>query len=115
RPGGCAVIARLKGQLIEKSPGQAVIDVRGVGYQVFISLATYSAMPDTGVEAALDIHTHVREDAIQLFGFASKREKSVFERLTTISGIGPRLALTILSGSPVDDLIASIQGGDLGR
>ena len=109
------MIARLRGLLLEKTPEQVVLDINGVGYQAFISLPTYSSLPELGAEIVLDIHTHVREDVIQLFGFSSKRERSIFERLVQISGIGPRLAMTILSGSPVDDLIASIKREDLAR
>jgi Holliday junction DNA helicase RuvA len=109
------MIGRLRGQLFEKKPGELIVDVAGVGYRVFVAMPTYSAMPDPGIEVTLDIHTHVREDAIHLYGFASGREHVVFERLTGISGIGPRLALTILSGSSVDDLIGSIKRGDLAR
>jgi Holliday junction DNA helicase RuvA len=109
------MIGRLRGRLFEKKPGQLIVDVSGVGYRVFVAMPTYSATPDPGAEIALDIHTHVREDAIQLYGFATGRERSIFERLTEISGIGPRLALTILSGSSVDDLIGSIKRGDLAR
>lgn len=109
------MIAHLRGKLLEKTPGQAVVDVNGVGYRLFISLPTYSSLPEAGDDAALDILTHVREDAIQLYGFSSKRERSIFERLLQISGIGPRLALTILSGSSVEDLIASIKREDLAR
>jgi Holliday junction DNA helicase RuvA len=109
------VIARLRGLLLEKTPEQVVLDINGVGYQAFISLPTYSSLPELGAEVVLDIHTHVREDVIQLFGFSTKRERSIFERLVQISGIGPRLAMTILSGSPVDDLIASIKREDLAR
>ena len=109
------MIARLRGPLIEKTPGQAVVDINGVGYQVFITLPTYSSLPDPSAEVILDIYTHVREDVIQLYGFSTKRERSIFERLLQISGIGPRLAMTILSGSSVDDLIASIKREDLAR
>lgn len=109
------MIGRLRGKLLEKSPGQLLVDVHGVGYQVFVAVPTWSAVPDPGGEVILDIHTHVREDAIQLYGFAARLERTVFERLTQVSGIGPRLALTILSGSSVEDLIASIQKGDLAR
>ena len=109
------MIARLRGSLLEKTPEQVVLDINGVGYQAFISLPTYSSLPELGAEVVLDIHTHVREDVIQLFGFSTKRERSIFERLVQISGIGPRLAMTILSGSPVDDLIASIKREDLAR
>ena len=109
------MIARLRGPLLEKTPDQVVLDINGVGYQAYISLPTYSSLPDLGAEVVLDIHTHVREDAIQLFGFSTKRERSIFERLVQISGIGPRLAMTILSGSSVDDLVASIKREDLAR
>jgi Holliday junction DNA helicase RuvA len=101
--------------LLEKSPGQLLIDVQGVGYQVFVAVPTWSAVRDPGAEVVLDIHTHVRDDAIQLYGFSTRLERTVFERLTQVSGIGPRLALTILSGSSVEDLIASVQKGDLAR
>lgn len=109
------MIGRLRGELLEKTPGQLLVDVQGVGYQVFVAVPTWSAVPDPGGEVVLDIYTHVREDAIQLYGFAARLERTVFERLTQVSGIGPRLALTILSGSSVEDLIASIQKGDLAR
>ena len=109
------MIARLRGPLLEKTPEKVVLDINGVGYQAYISLPTYSSLPDLGAEVVLDIHTHVREDAIQLFGFSTKRERSIFERLVQISGIGPRLAMTILSGSSVDDLVASIKREDLAR
>lgn len=109
------MIGRLRGRLFEKKPGQLIVDVNGVGYQVFIAMPTYSSIPDTGAEIVLEIHTHVREDAIQLYGFSNSLERTVFERLTEISGIGPRLALTILSGSSVEDLVGSIKKGDLAR
>ena len=109
------MIGRIRGQLIDKRPGQLIVDVNGIGYQIFITTSTYSSVPDVGAEVILEIHTHVREDAIQLYGFAIPQERTVFERLTQISGIGPRLALTILSGSSVDDLISFIKKGDLAR
>jgi len=109
------VIGRLRGQLIEKAPGQVLIDIQGVGYRVFVAVPTWSAIPDPGGEVVLDVYTHVREDAIQLYGFSTRLERTVFERLTQVSGIGPRLALTILSGSTVEDLVSSIQRGDLAR
>ncbi len=109
------MIGRLRGQLFEKKPGHLIVDVHGVGYQVFVAVPTYAAAPDPGGDVALEIHTHVRDDAIQLYGFASARERAVFERLVGISGIGPRLALTILSGGSVDGLIRSIRNGDLAR
>lgn len=109
------MIGRIRGQLFDKKPGQLIVDVNGIGYQIFITTSTYLSVPDVGAEVILEIHTHVREDAIQLYGFAIPRERTVFERLTQISGIGPRLALTILSGSSVDDLISFIKKGDLAR
>jgi len=109
------VIGRLRGQLFEKKPGRLIVDVNGVGYEVQVAMPTYSLVPDPGADVTLEIHTHVREDAIQLFGFSTARERAIFERLTGISGIGPRLALTILSGSSVEDLIGSIKRGDLAR
>jgi len=109
------VIARLHGKLLEKRPGQLLVDVNGVGYEVFIAMPTHSVTPDPGADVILDIYTHIREDAIQLYGFATRLEKMIFERFTNISGIGPRLAMTILSGSSVEDLIASIKKNDLAR
>jgi len=109
------VIARLRGKLIEKEPSRVVLDVNGVGYEVFVPLTTFTAMPASGGEVALDIHTHVREDALALYGFSSRQERRVFERLIGISGIGPRLAVTILSGGSVEGLVTAIRRGDLGR
>jgi Holliday junction DNA helicase RuvA len=109
------VIAHLRGKLIEKEPARLIVDVNGVGYDVFVPLNTFSAMPERGAEVSLDIHTHVREDVIGLYGFSSRQERKVFERLIGISGIGPRLAVTILSGGTVEDLVNAIRKGDLGR
>jgi holliday junction DNA helicase RuvA len=109
------VIAYLKGKLIEKDTSRVVVDVNGVGYEVFVPLSTFSVLPDRGVEVSMDVHTHVREDIIALYGFSSRRERSVFEKLLTISGIGPKLAITILSGGPVEDLVTAIRRGDLAR
>jgi holliday junction DNA helicase RuvA len=109
------VIAHLRGKLIEKDTARVVVDVNGVGYEVFVPLTTFSAMPDRGSEVSIDIHTHVREDTISLYGFCSRRERTIFEKLMTISGIGPKLAVTILSGSSVDDLVGAIKRGDLAR
>lgn len=107
------MIARLRGTLVEKHPNQAVVEAGGVGYDVMISVTTYSALPAPGAEVALRIHTHVREDAIQLFGFLSPEERTLFERLITVSGIGPKLAITALSGLAVDDLVSAISGGEV--
>jgi len=109
------VIASLRGKLLEKEPARVVIDVHGVGYEVFIPTTTFTAMPSPGSDVALEIHTHVREDALALYGFSSRQERRVFERLITISGIGPRLAVTILSGGSVDGLVGAIRHGDLAR
>jgi holliday junction DNA helicase RuvA len=109
------VIARLRGKLAEKEPARVVIDVGGVGYEVFIPTTTFTAMPNAGAEVSLDIHTHVREDALSLYGFSSRQERRVFERLISISGIGPKLAVTILSGGSVDGLVGAIRRGDLAR
>ena len=109
------MIAHLRGRLIEKEPARVVIDTNGVGYEVFVPLSTFTALPDTGTEVSLDIHTHVREDIIALYGFSSRQERRVFERLITISGIGPRLAVTILSGGSIEGLVGAIRKGDLAR
>ncbi len=102
------MIARLSGTLVEVRPDRALLDVGGVGYDVAIPLGTFTALPAAGQKATLWIHTHVREDAIQLFGFISKQEKLVFETLLTVSGIGPRVALSILSGLPLPELVGAI-------
>jgi len=109
------VIAHLRGTLVEKTPARVVVDVHGVGYEVFVPLTTFSAMPHSGVEVSLDIHTHVREDVIALYGFSTRGERNVFERLISVSGIGPKLAVTILSGGSVEDLVTAIRRNDLGR
>ena len=109
------MIARLRGKLAEKEPSRVVIDVGGVGYEVFIPTTTFTAMPNAGAEVSLDIHTHVREDALSLYGFSSRQERRVFERLISISGIGPKLAVTILSGGSVEGLVGAIRRGDLAR
>lgn len=109
------MIARLRGKLAEKEPSRVVIDVHGVGYEVHIPLTTFTALPDSGAEVSVDIYTHVREDALSLFGFSSRQERRVFERLIGVSGIGPRLAVTILSGGSVESLVGAIRRGDLAR
>jgi len=109
------MIAHLSGTLIQKQPNSVVIDVGGVGYEVFIPTTTFTAMPNAGAEVSLDIHTHVREDALSLYGFSSRQERRVFERLISISGIGPKLAVTILSGGSVEGLVGAIRRGDLAR
>ena len=109
------MIAHLRGKLAQKEPARVIVDVNGVGYEVFIPLTTFTALPDAGSEVSIDVHTHVREDIIALYGFSTRRERSIFEKLMTISGIGPRLAVTILSGGSVEDLVSAIKRGDLAR
>jgi holliday junction DNA helicase RuvA len=110
---GC-VIASLRGRILAKSPNQAIVDCGGVGYDVTISVATFSALPGEGAEARLHVYTHVREDQIALFGFAEPMEKRLFEKLLTISGIGPKLAITVLSGIDSARLVAAIRASDHG-
>jgi Holliday junction DNA helicase RuvA len=105
------MIAFLRGKLLEKHPNQAIVDTGGVGYDVTIPVSTFSSLGDTGAEVRLRIHTHVREDVLQLFGFITSEEKAVFERLISVSGIGPKLAITALSGLPTADLISAIREG----
>jgi Holliday junction DNA helicase RuvA len=109
------VIGRLTGILVEARPDRALIDVGGVGYDVAIPLGTFTALPPPGERATLHIHTHVREDLLQLFGFASPQERAVFEKLLSVSGIGPRVALTVLSGLALPDLVAAIVSQDSRR
>ena len=106
------MIAHLRGILLSKTPNQAVIECAGVGYEVAISVATFSALPAEGKEVRLHIFTKVAEDLLALFGFEEMQEKRLFERLLTISGIGPKLAITVLSGIAADRLIAAIRGSD---
>jgi Holliday junction DNA helicase RuvA len=106
------VIAQLSGKLAQKQPGEIVIDVGGVGYLVFIPLNVFYHLPDIGAPMELQIHTHVREDALQLFGFHDRGEKQVFLLLMGVSGIGPKLALNILSGIPAEDLARALRNGD---
>ncbi len=105
------MIAHLRGTLLEKHPNQAVVEAGGVGYDVSIPVSTYSALPEPGQEVRLRIHTHVREDAIQLFGFSTGEEKMLFEKLISVSGIGPKLGITVISGLAAADLITAIRAG----
>jgi holliday junction DNA helicase RuvA len=109
------VIAHLRGKLAQKDPSRVVVDVNGVGYEVFVPLTTFTALPDAGFEVSIDVHTHVRDDIIALYGFSTRRERLIFEKLMTISGIGPKLAVTILSGGSVEDLVTAIKRSDLAR
>jgi Holliday junction DNA helicase RuvA len=106
------MIASLTGRLAAKHPGGVIIDVQGVGYDVLIPLSTYYQLPDSNQTVTLVIHTHVREDAIQLFGFSTSREKDAFLMLLGVSGIGPKLALSVISSLSVDDLAAAIRTDD---
>lgn len=107
------MIARLEGLLIERHPTRVVIDVGGVGYEALIPLSTFSRLPDEGKTVALRIHTHVREDAFQLFGFATELERAAFGLLLHASRVGPKLAQAILSGVEAGALVQAIQQGDL--
>ena len=109
------MIAYLRGTLLEKHPNQAIVDAGGVGYDVTIPISTYASLPEAGSEVRLRIHTHVREDALALYGFLTQDEKVLFERLIAVSGIGPKVGITVLSGLPVADLIAAIRGGEVDR
>lgn len=109
------MIAQLKGQLAQKSPVCVVVDVAGVGYLVHTPLSTYYSLPGVGDEVSLKIHTHVREDAIKLFGFLTAEEQQIFERLIGISKVGPKLALTILSGMAPDELVTAVMNQDVAR
>ena len=111
------MIGRLRGRLLDAAPERVVVDCGGVGYEVHVSLATFSELDraGAGAEVSLHVHTHVREDQIALYGFATVRERDLFERLITVSGIGPRLAQVVLSGLPTNDLLLAIASGDLAR
>jgi holliday junction DNA helicase RuvA len=109
------VIAHLRGSILEKHPNRIVIDVNGVGYDVFVPLSTYYGLGDAGAAIALRIHTHVREDAFVLYGFATRLEQELFERLIGVSGIGPKVALAVLSGIEPQEFIRAIERGDLAR
>jgi Holliday junction DNA helicase RuvA len=105
------MIAHLRGTLLEKHPNLAILDVHGVGYEVTIPVSAFSSLPEKGQPVALHIHTHVREDAFALFGFLTAADKTLFEKLITVSGIGPSLAIKTLSGLTAADLIAAIRSG----
>jgi Holliday junction DNA helicase RuvA len=109
------MIAHLRGRLIAKHPNQAIVEAGGVGYDVTISVPTFSELPALGGEIALHVHTHVREDALALYGFVRPEEKQLFEKLITVSGIGPKLAITILSGMAAADMVGAIRANDFAR
>src|SRR3972149_7075037 len=109
------MIAHIKGKIIYKSPESVVVDVSGVGYEVYIPLSPYYKLPDTEEYISLNTYTHIREDALQLYGFLTQREKEIFQLLISVSGIGPKLARNILSGIPAEALISAISSGDIAR
>lgn len=109
------MIARIKGTLVRKSIGHVIVDAHGIGYRVFIPLTTFYELPDTGQTVTLNIHTHVKEDAIHLYGFYQPEDQDVFQMLISVSGIGPRLALNILSGIPAAEFIGAVTRGNLNR
>jgi len=109
------MIAHLRGKLLSKSPNQVIVETGGVGYDITISVPTFAALPQPGSEVALLVHTHVREDVLALYGFLRAEEKQVFEKLISVSGIGPKLAITILSGMAADELATAIRGNDVAR
>ncbi len=106
------MIAHLRGKLLSKLPHQAIVEAAGVGYDVAISVSTFTALPAENGEVSLHIHTQVREDTLALFGFLTRDEKRIFERLITVSGVGPKLAITILSGLSTERLATAIRGQD---
>jgi len=107
------MIAHLRGRLLSKHPDQAIVEAGGVGYDVRITIPTFSELPAVGAEVALFVYTHVREDALTLFGFLRTDEKQLFEKLISVSGIGPKLAVTILSGMPTEAMVAAIRGNNV--
>ena len=109
------MIATITGQLIHKSPAYVIVDVHGVGYQIFTPLSSFYHLPEIKETVTLQAYTHVREDALQLYGFLTAEEKDLFLLLITISGIGPKLALNILSGMPVAELVSAVRQGDVAR
>ncbi|HTZ95863.1 MAG TPA: Holliday junction branch migration protein RuvA [Terriglobales bacterium] len=109
------MIAHLRGKLLAKQPNQVIVETAGIGYDVTITVPTFAELPQVGTEIALHIHTYVREDVLALYGFLRPEEKHLFEKLISVSGIGPKLAVTILSGMPADDMVASIRCNDIVR
>ena len=109
------MIAHLRGKLLTRHPNLVILETAGVGYSVTVSVPTFSQLPSLGSEVALHVHTHVREDQLALYGFIRPEEKQLFEKLITVSGIGPKLAITILSGMPADEMINAIRSNDLAR
>jgi Holliday junction DNA helicase RuvA len=109
------MIAFLRGRVLDKQPNKITVDVQGVGYEVHVPLSTYYDVGEEGAEVALRVHTHVREESLQLYGFLTTLEQQLFERLIGISGIGPKLAIAVLSGIDSMDLVGAVQRGDVAR
>ena len=109
------MIAQLRGRLLRKAPQEAVVDVGGVGYRVTIPLSTFYRVGEPGAEVTLLTHTHVREDALALFGFLTAMEQELFERLIAVSGVGPKVAISILSGIEAPELAAALRSSDIAR
>ena len=109
------MIAFLRGRVVDKQPNRVIVDIQGVGYDVHVPLSTFYEIGDEGADVALRVHTHVREDALQLYGFLTDLERQLFERLISISGIGPKLAIVVLSGMDPRDLVAAVQRADVAR
>jgi len=109
------MIAHVHGELAEKSPTRVVIDVQGIGYELLVPVSTFEKLPDTGSRVKLLTYQHVREDALQLFGFYTQRERTMFTRLISVSGVGPKLAIAVLSGCPIEELTRAIIESDVAR
>ena len=109
------MIGFLRGRVLDKQPNRVIVDVQGVGYDLVVPLSTYYEIGDEGAEVALRVHTHVREEALQLYGFQTRLEQELFERLISISGIGPKLAVAVLSGIETRELVSAVQRGDIAR
>jgi holliday junction DNA helicase RuvA len=109
------MIAHIRGRLLEKQPNRVIVDVNGVGYDVHVPLSTFYELAAPGTEVTLRVHTHVREDALLLYGFATRLELQIFERLISVSGIGPKLALAVLSGLEPNELVAAIRTANVAR
>ena len=109
------MIAFLRGRVVDKQPNRVIVDIHGVGYDVHVPLSTFYEIGDEGADVALRVHTHVREDALQLYGFLTELERQLFERLIGISGIGPKVAIAVLSGMDPRELVTAVQRGDVAR
>ena len=109
------MIAFLRGRVVDKQPNRVIVDVQGVGYDVHVPLSTFYELGEEGADVALRVYTHVREDALQLYGFLTELERQLFERLISISGIGPKLAIAVLSGMDPRDLVTAVQRADVAR